>query len=138
MNNGKRFEPEKVIEMPYTFLSETSPEAIIIQRNFIQYLVKRMEKVLPEMSREECVFKVIEITGVQFRKWFAGMANAETKKDFYHLYGTPEGPERIYRELFPDQNVEDFLQSCLNGGDGPASIGVRSDTVRESVFNTTK
>lgn len=124
--------------MPYSFLSEASPEAISIQRNFIQYLVKRMEKLSPEMSREECVLKVIEITAVKFREWFDGMANMETKKDFYHLYGTPEGPERIFRDIFPDQNVEDFLQSCLNGGDGTALIGVRAGAVRESVINTTK
>jgi len=138
MHNGKRLEQCKAIEMPYTFLSETCPEAIIIQRNFIQYLVKRMEKLLPGISREECVFKVIEITGAKFREWFNGMINMETKKDFYHLYGTPEGPERIFREIFPDQNVEDFLQSCLNGGDGPSSIGVCAEAVRESVLNTTK
>lgn len=138
MNNGKRFEQGKAIEMPYSFLSEASPEAISIQRNFIQYLVKRMEKLSPEMSREECVLKVIEITAVKFREWFDGMANMETKKDFYHLYGTPEGPERIFRDIFPDQNVEDFLQSCLNGGDGTALIGVRAGAVRESVINTTK
>jgi hypothetical protein len=138
MHNGKRLEQGKAIEMPYTFLGETSPEAIIIQRNFIQYLVRRMEKMTPDMNREECVVLVITRTGEGFRRWFDGMANVETKKDFYHLYGTPEGPERIFREIFPDQNVEDFLYSCLNVDDGQAAISVCAEAVSESVSETIK
>lgn len=112
-------------------------EVMHVQMAFIQYFARKLEKFLPECTHGECVMKIVEFTGAGFREWVKGLTSVETVQDFLLDYGPPEGPERIFSELFPNQSIEDFLRSCLNGDESdPVSVG--SEEVHEQAMNSIK
>jgi|GEM_PF-5326463 len=137
MPNGKFYQGESISKVPEAscFLNENGAEAIAVQRAFISHLTRKLQKIQPDKTRNECAILVVGNTAQKFREWFCGFARIETIENFVSSYGPPEGPERIFAELFPNQNIEDFLQSCLNGDESsPASR--RSEVVHERAMNT--
>jgi hypothetical protein len=119
------------------FLAEDSAEAMMVQTTFISFLARKLEKISPGTTHNECLIRIVAKTGAPFREWFSSLAKMETAGDFIMTYGTTEGPKRIFSELFPDRGIEDFLRSCLNDDDSnPASI--RSNEVHEKALNSIK
>jgi hypothetical protein len=89
----------------------------LLPRFFTDLAAKGMtpvdDKDLRRVMKIDFQSAVISKTGEAFRGWFDSNAHGITQRDF-EAYAVGKGPEVIFREIFPNISIEDFLDECFN------------------------
>jgi hypothetical protein len=96
------------------------------------------EERLRRLIRVEFQSVVIEKTGEAFRAWFDSNAHGITQRVF-ETYAVGNWPESIFREIFPDISIEDFLDECFNEVTERfhGEVAARQSFIRESAQSAT-
>jgi hypothetical protein len=78
--------------------------------------VLRMDEIYGPF-RQSLTIKVVERVGGDFRVWMDTLAHGISQQQFAVSYGGKNGPENIYREVFPNLPIAEFCKECLDGVD---------------------
>jgi hypothetical protein len=117
------------------------------QKNLIKYLVDCVVKKLEDFAiaddncgvEQEHLVKiryavtmiVVPKIGVHYREWLESHVFGITEVAFKNEFCGAKGPEKIFKDIFPDISIAEFVNECLNGVDASA-LGLE-DKVQEDI-----
>jgi hypothetical protein len=83
------------------------------QRELIGLFSQKIALIDPTISKIERTFMVVTLISEPYHDWFYGQISVMVRENFRDLYLGKQGPENLFRELFPGEEIDDFLRKLL-------------------------